>query len=285
MPRPNSDETNADISQANEAAGLKRFFAPFEAPITQFPSELCVTDEFVVKHLGTVMRAKPGELVVITDEARETAYLAQIQELQKKSVLFTVQSQLPQVQDPLPPTTLAVALIKEQRWDWLLQKATELGARTIQPLFSERCIIRLSASDIPKKLERWSGVLRSAAEQSEGLFIPAILPPVSITEFLKQQSELEANPALKLVLMERGENRQTLKNSLETAQANQPIVLTIGPEGGWTANEQTTFAQANFIPVSIGQRILRSETAAIAAMSAIATEFDYSSLYEQGTTN
>jgi 16S rRNA (uracil1498-N3)-methyltransferase len=256
-----------------DLAGLKRFFAPLEAPIRSFPAELTVTDDFVVRHLGTVMRAKPGEMVIITDESRETVYIAQIQGLQKKSVVFTVQSQLPQGEDPLPHTTLAVALIKEQRWDWLLQKATELGVRSIQPLFSERCIIRLSASDIPKKLERWGGVLRSAAEQSEGLFIPAILPPLPLTPFLSQSAASGAN-ALKLVLMERGENRLTLKNKLAQAQSGQPIILAVGPEGGWTEAEKASFTQAGFEPVSIGQRILRSETAAIAAMSAIVATFD-----------
>jgi len=254
-------------------AGLKRFFAPLEAALSAFPAELTVTDEFVVKHLGTVMRAKVGEQVVITDDARETAYLAEIQELQKRTVTFSVQGSLPKAVDPLPHTTLAVALIKEQRWDWLLQKATELGVRAIQPLFSERCIIRLSASDIPKKLERWGGVLRSAAEQSEGLFIPAILPPLSLAQFLSQSAETSPE-ALKLVLMERGENRQTLKNQLSQAKAEQPIILTIGPEGGWTAQEQGEFAKAGFDAVSIGQRILRSETAAIAALSNVVANFD-----------
>ena len=251
-------------------AGLKRFFAPFAAPLSSFPVELEVTDDFVVRHLGTVMRAKPGETVVITDDYREIAYAARIEALQKKAVTFSVLGQLPQLVDPLPPTTLAVALIKEQRWDWLLQKATELGVRVIQPLLSERCIIRLSSGDVPKKLERWGGVLRSAAEQSEGLFIPTILPPVSVGHYLQQAPK----DALRLVLMERGNDRLTLKSVLGQAKPQKPLILTIGPEGGWTDSEQAAFASAGFMPVSIGQRILRSETAAISAMAALVAECD-----------
>jgi len=256
-----------------DTIGLKRFFVPIAEPLSNFPAELEVRDEFVVKHLATVIRAKPGESVIITDAQREMAYLAQIQSLQKKAVIFTVMEPLAQSPDPLPPITLAVALIKEQRWDWLLQKATELGVRTIQPLFSERCIIRLSASDIPKKLERWGSVLRSAAEQSEGLFIPPLLPPISLAEFLAQQAEPSQNSTQKWVLMERGETRQPLKNCLAQAQSDQSIFLAIGPEGGWTASEQNRFEESGFQSVSIGQRILRSETAAIAAISAIVSEF------------
>jgi 16S rRNA (uracil1498-N3)-methyltransferase len=262
------EERHTAISEPT--AGLKRFFTPLAAPLDSFPVTLEVTDDFVVRHLGTVMRAKPGEIVIITDESREAAYVARIQALQKKTVTFTVIEQLPAAIDPLPPTTLAVALIKEQRWDWLLQKATELGARAIQPLFSERCIIRLSSGDIPKKLERWGGVLHSAAEQSEGLFIPAILPPVTVDQFL-QQAPAEA---LRLVLMERGANRSPLKSRLANASSQQPVILTIGPEGGWTDGELAAFTPAGFIPVSIGQRILRSETAAIAAMAALVAEMD-----------
>ena len=265
--------TQSEHTHLPDIAGLKRFFVPIAEPLNHFPVELEVTDDFVVRHLATVIRAKPGESVIITDDQRETAYLAQIQSLQKKAVTFTVADLLPQQPDPLPSITLAVALIKEQRWDWLLQKATELGVRTIQPLFSDRCIIRLSANDIPKKLERWGNVVRSAAEQSEGLFIPALLPPVSLTEFLAQQSQANQNPAQKIVLMERGENRQPLKSYLTQSQPNPSIILIVGPEGGWTAAEQKHFEESGFHEASIGQRILRSETAAIAAICAVVSEF------------
>ena len=269
MPAKPSPGATPDLAPL-AGAGFKHFFAPLPEPLENFPADLTVTDDFVVRHLGTVMRTKPGETVILTDDARATAYAARIVTVQKKSVAFNVLGQLPAPADLLPHVTLAVALIKEQRWDWLLQKATELGVRAIQPLFSERCMIRLGSADIPKKLERWGGVLRSAAEQSEGLFIPAILPPLPVAQCL-QQAPAEA---LKLLLMERGTNRQSLKTRLTQHDQAQPVILTIGPEGGWSDAEQAAAQSAGFISVSLGQRILRSETAAIAAMAALVAEMD-----------
>lgn len=253
---------------ADDHRTAKRFFVPLNESISTFPCELSVTDDVVVHHLRTVMRAKSGEAVVIVDGERGHAYAAVIQNLQKHSVFLRVEWKLEVETTSLPHAVLAVALIKEQRWDWLLQKATELGVRTIQPLLAERSVIRLGASDVPKKLERWQAVLRSAAEQSEGLFIPTILPPLAVQEYLAQSS----GDALRLLLRERGENRQSLKQALRTLQAEQSVTFAVGPEGGWAERELTAFEQAGFLSVSLGQRILRSETAAVAAMAALAYE-------------
>lgn len=255
-------------SQAESGHGLKRFFVSLDEPITLFPSLITVTDEVVAHHLRAVMRAKAGEAVVIVDGQREQAYAAVIQEMQKQSIVLQVEQKLGASVMRLPPAVLVVSLIKEQRWDWLLQKATELGVRTVQPLLAERSVIRLGEKDISKKLERWQAVLRSAAEQSEGLFIPAILPPLSTQAYLSHVP----SDALKLILRERGENRHTLKQALTGIQADQTTIFAIGPEGGWTERELSAFEQAGFLPVSLGDRILRSETAAVAAMAALAYE-------------
>lgn len=251
-----------------ENSSLKRFFVDFPEKPETLPAEIAVSDAFTAHHLKSVLRARPGERVVIVDASRETAYEAVIADLQKASVTFLVEVKLPAIAEPLPKVTLAVALIKEQRWDWLLQKATELGARTIQPLMTERAVIRLDVKDFPKKQERWQAVLRSAAEQSEGLFIPEIKPPLSVQAFLNN-----ADIARRLLLQERGETRPPLREALRNTPAGQPLVLAVGPEGGWTRDELRSFEQAGFTGVSLGQRILRAETAAIAAMSAVVYEY------------
>jgi 16S rRNA (uracil1498-N3)-methyltransferase len=250
-------------------AELKRFFAELPEPVTVFPADVTVMDEFVVHHLHTVMRAKPGEQVVLVDSARELAYATTLQAIDKHLLTLTLETTLPVEASSLPKVTLAVALIKEQRWDWLLQKATELGVRAFQPLLSERTVIKLSESDIPKKQDRWQAVVRSAAEQSEGLFIPKMLRPMSVSAFCENHSP----DAIRILLAERGEERQSLKTVLANLRAERPVVIAIGPEGGWTEWEIEMFIQAGFTAASLGARILRSETAAIAAMAAMVYEF------------
>jgi 16S rRNA (uracil1498-N3)-methyltransferase len=252
----------------------KRFFVSLPAAVEMFPATIMVTDDWMVHHLRTVVRAKPKEWVMIVDAQRELVYGAVIEELQKQSVVLSIQQQFDVPKQPLPEIILAVALIKEQRWDWLLQKTTELGIRTFQPLLTERSVIRLAASDIPKKLKRWQAVVLSAAEQSEGLFIPNLLPPLSVSDYLTELPSMSfMHPPLQFILRERGENRQSLKQQLKNIQPQQPVILAIGPEGGWTQREFNTFEQAGFISVSLGTRILRSETAAIASVSALVHEF------------
>lgn len=247
---------------------LKRFFVTLPNIFDSFPIEVPIQDEALCHHLRNVIRAKPGEIIVVVDDAREVTYQAVITAIQKSSLTLQLEQLHQAPPDMIPPVTLAAALVKEQRWDWLLQKATELGARIIQPLMSEYSVVRLDAGEIPKKLERWQTLLRNAAEQSEGMFIPQILPPLTINNYLKQLSP----SALHLLLKERGAARSPMKAVLPQHENCKGIVLAIGPEGGWSDAEIDAFEQAGFQGVSLGNRILRSETAAIVALSAIIYE-------------
>lgn len=256
-----------------ETFHLKRFFVSLPTPVVDFPAQLTIEDDLVVHHLRTVMRAKVGESVVLVDGDRHQAYLATLQGLEKRTLTVQVEQLLAQPDGVLPAVTLAVALIKEQRWDWLIQKATELGVSAIQPIASERTIIKLDEKDFSKKQERWEAVMRSAAEQSEGLFIPAILPPVSVKTLCDQA----AVQCQRILLAERGAHRDTLQATLRKYPSqqqlpDQSLLFAIGPEGGWTDGELAQFEQAGFAFASLGQRIMRSETAALAAMAAVVYE-------------
>jgi 16S rRNA (uracil1498-N3)-methyltransferase len=253
-----------------ETFHFKRFFITFDQPPAGLPAVLTVEDEFVVHHLRTVMRAKVGESVVLVDGERRQAYLGTLQGLEKLSVQVLMQAPIEKPADPLPAVMLAVALIKEQRWDWLIQKATELGVEAIQPIVSERTVIKLDEKDIFKKQERWETVMRSAAAQSEGLFVPRVLAPVSVKALCADPLRRQGHCIL---LAERGEHRDTLKATLRQIKSDQPLLLAIGPEGGWTDQELTCFEQSGFIFASLGQRIMRSETAALAAMAAVVYEW------------
>ncbi|HEY9744745.1 MAG TPA: RsmE family RNA methyltransferase [Oculatellaceae cyanobacterium] len=250
---------------------LKRFFAELPEAITNFPTVLELQDAGITHHLRAVLRAKAGESIAIADAKREMAYKATIVELQKDALRLQVENCLPSNPGRLPDVTLVAALTKEQRWDWMLQKTTELGVRRIQPLMSDRSVIRLTPDAFLRKKERWHAVLRSAAEQSEGCFIPDIEAPMTVAQYL--ESGKIPNSALRLFLRERGENRRPLRDAVRSTGPDLPIILAIGPEGGWSAEELLQFEQAGFEGVSFGQRVLRAETAAAAAMAALVYEY------------
>lgn len=254
-------------SAASIKAETRRFFAPFPQAEMALPAELIVEDEATVHHLRTVMRAKAGESIVVVDPQRETAYAAEIRELRKNAVLLTVTARLPEESPRLPHVVLVAALLKEQRWDFLLQKTTELGVRAIQPVMAERSVVKLGPDEFSKKRERWQAVVQAAAEQSEGLFIPQILNPITVTQLCNGTF-----PGPRFLLQERGEDRTPLREFLGRVKAGEPLMLGIGPEGGWSDGETQQFQQVGFELVSLGERIMRSETAAMAAMAAVVYE-------------
>lgn len=250
-------------------ASPKRFFASFTQPLDVFPQAHTVSEEGLLHHLRTVVRARPGECVVLVDPLRELAYIARIESLQKQEARFTCLAPLETMPSRLPFATLAMALLKEQAWDWVLQKATELGVRAIQPLVTGRGVVKLSPADLPRKLDRWQQIVRGAAQQSEGLFIPQILNPLDVEAFCRGNAPGHD----RVLLSERGPDRLALKALLPDVTPGQAVVLAVGPEGGWTEAEHRCFVEAGFVPASLGTRILRAETAAIAALSALAYEF------------
>lgn len=252
---------------------MHRFFVPFAAEFEAFPVEIEVTQAETVHHIRQVMRMKPGDAVVAVDGVREIAYTAELTAVDKHALGFRLLERLPSPEDSIPSVTLGVALIKEQRWDWLLQKVTELGVRCIVPLSAERCVVQVREAD--KKLARWRGVVQNAAEQSEGLFVPEITTPMSLSEFA---GLTEASP-LRLLLQERGD-RPSLQSILAKTGQPRRLAAAIGPEGGWSDKELQLFRFAGFQPVSLGQRILRSETAAMALMSALVCAYDMGSAGE-----
>jgi len=259
------------------AEQARRFFVPLPSSLTEnLPAEFHVADADILHHLVTVCRVKQGEKLVLTDTMQEKAYAATVKASSRNELLLSLDDCLPTAADQLPNVILIAALIKEQRWDPLLQRCTELGVRSVWPVSSERSIVRLERKDIEKKKGRWHDILQMAAEQSEGLFIPKLenvfLGVSEIESVLNQYPD-----ALKILLMERGEDRMVLKQILRDHRSNpekakQPIIMAIGPEGGWSDAEAQQFQQMGFHFASLGARILRSDTAAMAAMTAVVYE-------------
>ena len=208
------------------------------------------------RHLTRVLRAEAGQRYEITDS--RGAWLAEIAEARGDRVVFHV---IEPVASPEPPVriTLAAALIKFDRWEWMIEKATELGVERILPFRaarSEKGLLEASA----KRVERWRRIAVESSQQSRRLRVPEIAAGVSFEAALQYTAEyrylLEENPAPPLVSM------------LPPERTRLPrVALLVGPEGGWTGEERETAAVAGWQPVSLGPQILRAETAAIAGIA------------------
>ena len=206
------------------------------------------------RHLSRVLRAEPGQRYELSDNHR--AYLAEISAVTAGRVTFHVLEPLP-VPPPSPQITLYAALIKFDRFEWLIEKATELGVARIVPVITDRIEKGLAAA-APKRIERWRKIARESSQQSRRVQVPEISPAQPF-------APATADPAADRFFLEENPGAPPLLAALP-AEANTFSILT-GPEGGWTDRERALASAAGWKPVSLGANILRAETAAIAALA------------------
>ena len=159
--------------------------------------------------------------------------------------------------------TLVLAVFKFDRLEWAIEKCTELGVSRIVPVIARRTDTHLAAASA-KRVERWQRIARQASEQSRRSSPPEIATPVKLLEVLNLQAPL------RIVLAE-SEERNLLCDVVKPDLAQSGIALAIGPEGGWTTDELQSFQQAGWISASLGNTILRAETAAMAATAIVAS--------------
>jgi 16S rRNA (uracil1498-N3)-methyltransferase len=208
-------------------------------------------------HLTRVLRVEVGQQYEITDNQR--AWLAEVEAARKDLVRFRVIEELPPAQK-LPQVTLYLALIKFERFEWAVEKATELGVTRIVPVEANRSEHGLFAG-AQKRVERWRRIAREASEQSRRLRMPEVGDAVRPLEVLQDASThrcfLDEEPGAK-----------PLFSSFEFRPEDSAAVL-IGPEGGWIDAERRQFIDAGWIAASLGPSILRAETAVCAALSVL----------------
>jgi len=162
-----------------------------------------------------------------------------------------------------PNLTLALSIFKFDRMEWAIEKCTELGAARIVPVIASRTETHLAAA-ASKRVERWQRIARQASEQSRRNSTPEINQPVKLTAAL-------ALPGTMRIVLAESEQQTMLKDVLHT-HSPRDIVLALGPEGGWTPSELELFRDAGWIAASLGNTILRAETAAIAALAVTLSE-------------
>ena len=211
--------------------------------------------ETVFHHWIKVLRAKVGEVATLFN-GQGGEYQVTLVEIYKKSANISVDSFNPDDRTPIFNTLLGQVMSKGDRMDYVIQKAVELGVSNIQLLTSERCEMRLKYERDQKKIEHWQAIAIAACEQCGMNRIPQILAPISLQDWLA--SDL---PSTKLVLAPNKEQIDVLANT------TTDIALLIGPEGGLSDAEISLSNQAGFINWCIGNRVLRTETAPIVALS------------------
>ena len=213
------------------------------------------------EHLARVLRAQPGTEADIVANGR--VYHASIASVSFEEVRFTLMEEVPS--ERALPITLLLAVFKFDRMEWAIEKATELGVAKIVPIITRRTEKHLSqAAD--KRVERWRRLAQEAAKQSRRADIPGIEAPIALPVRLVQSTSAAH------ILLAEDERNTTLRQRMEAALASTESDLpnfefAIGPEGGWTPEELALFAKHQWQPASLGPRILRAETAAIATLA------------------
>jgi len=220
------------------------------------------------EHLARVLRARPGmEADVVAGGHVFHAEIAAVTlDGERSEIRFNLIAEVEA--EPALPVTLALSIYKFDHMEWAIEKATELGVSAIAPVIARRTDKHLAMA-AGKRMERWRRIAHEAAQQSRRSDVPAIPNPVPLAEYVRG-----ASSAYRIVLAEQ-ESTTTLRNVLEEAveaagDEMPNLEIAVGPEGGWAPDEESLFDANGWKAASLGPRILRAETAAIAALAVIA---------------
>jgi len=235
---------------------LTRIYFPDEIP----DHGVCDLPAAQAHHLAHVLRLAPGDPVVLFD-GRGAAYDAVIAQSARGAVRVRVGDRRNEDRESPLCVLLAQAVSSGERMDYTIQKAVELGVAAVQPLLSERCVVRLSGERAAKRVLHWQAVAVAACEQCGRNRVPAVHPLLPLRDWLQQPAAA-------------GELRLSLapEAAVGLRQLDRPagrVTVLAGPEGGLTATELDDAAGAGFRPLRLGPRVLRTETAAVALLAAM----------------
>jgi 16S rRNA (uracil1498-N3)-methyltransferase len=219
-----------------------------------------IRDPGEIRHIGKVLRLKAGDEVILFDGVGKE-YHASLTRLSPREISLTLLQEPSSVAAESPlRIILGLGLLKSSKFDWLVQKTTELGVAEVVPFYSLHVVPRWEESRSRSRQSRWEKIASEAAKQCGRAQVPKIHSPRSFEEMLAMKSE----DATKILLWEK-EPAGSLKNVL--ASSVSPIFALIGPEGGFSDEEALRAREAGFQPIRLGPRILRAETAGIAIVS------------------
>lgn len=221
--------------------------------------EITESDKF---HITKVMRMKINDLIEVVYD--EKVYLCKISFISNTDVHFDVISEINENNELKSKVTIVFSLVNETKTDLILQKCTELGAYDFIPYAAKRSKVKIDKKE-GKKIERWNMITKEAAEQSHRNIHPKVNNVMTLNEICELDYDLKLVASTK-------ENTKTIKNIMQNSNNCDRIIIVVGPEGGFDVKEEEFLLKNDFIGISLGTTILRTETAPIFVMSALKYE-------------
>lgn len=235
---------------------MPRFYVDFALS----PDSVVELPDNVVRHLNVLRVKNTEEIVLFNGNGKAYPALPEVLEKRRASVRI-LREEATDNESPLN-ITLVQAVSSAERMDFTLQKSVELGVAEIRPVISERCVVRLSGERAEKRVARWQEIVVSACEQSGRNIVPKVLPLTTYAQALQQLPQETTKLLMSL-------NRAQKLSDVQPQ--SDKVVFMVGPEGGWTEKEEQQAFDAGFQSVTLGKRVLRTETASLAAIAAMQT--------------
>ena len=226
-----------------------------------------------VKHLKTVLRCKINEEIEICNKETQINYKCTIKELTEEYIKCEIKNKIDQISEPKTKITIFQGLPKADKMELIIQKSVELGVYEIIPVDMERCIVKLTPKDEIKKIQRWQKIAEVAAKQSGRNIVPNVSNVKKISEICNLVDKYD----ILLVAYENEKENKLkteIKKILKNADKNLKIGIIIGPEGGISKNEIEMLHNSNIKSITLGNRILRTETVALNVLSILMYELE-----------
>ena len=235
---------------------MPRFYVDFALS----PDSVVELPDNVVRHMNVLRVKNTEEIVLFNGNGKAYPSLPEVLEKRRASMRI-LREEATDNESPLN-ITLVQAVSAAERMDFTLQKSVELGVAEIRPVISERCVVRLSGERAEKRVARWQEIVVSACEQSGRNIVPKVLPLTTYAQALQQLPQETTKLLMSL-------NRAQKLSDVQPQSGK--VVFMVGPEGGWTEKEEQQAFDAGFQSVTLGKRVLRTETASLAAIAAMQT--------------
>lgn len=216
-----------------------------------------------VNHMKNVLRMKPGEEIRVTDSETSRSYRCEVVELYEETVVCHILAEEEEGSELPVRIYLFQGLPKADKMELIIQKAVELGVYQIIPTACRRCVVKLDPKKEKTKLARWQQIAEAAAKQSKRSLIPEIMPVISLREAFARSQKMQ----VRLIPYERAEGMEKTREILKGIRPGDEVAVFIGPEGGFEETEIEEAMKAQIKPVTLGKRILRTETAGMTVLA------------------
>lgn len=214
------------------------------------------------KHLKNVLRMKPGEELTVS-AGTGVKYRCILHDFSGQTAIASIQAQLQEDTELKSRIHLFQGLPKGDKFEWMIQKAVELGVHEIIPVETARCVAKIDSQKVGRKVERWNAIAESAAKQSGRSFLPAVTSPIPFSDALKSAEKLD----VLLIPYELSSDMKATKEILSSIDSGMSVGIFIGPEGGFERSEIEMAIGCKAQPITLGKRILRTETAGLVILS------------------